>query len=92
MQVPGELESYTLRVEFSSQEILVCCYDHPTSRKTRKSANRAKSGNAAWHQLGKVQSDYILKKNKKTPLTGAGCQIKNCRFPISFAVQAVDYE
>jgi len=32
------------------------------------------------------------KKNKKTPLTGAGCQIKNCRFPISFAVQAVDYE
>jgi hypothetical protein len=40
--------------------------------------------------LGKVQSDYIL--NKKIPLTGAGYQIKNCRFPISFAVQAVNYE
>jgi hypothetical protein len=42
--------------------------------------------------LGKVQSDYILKNNKKTPLTGAGYQIKNCRFPISFAVQAVNYD
>jgi hypothetical protein len=49
-------------------------------------------GNAAWHQLGKVQSDYILKKNKKIPLTGAGCQIKKLPQTISFAVQAVNYD
>jgi hypothetical protein len=34
------------------------CYEYSTPFKTRKSANRAKSGNAAWHQLGKVQSDF----------------------------------